>query len=305
MFGFLKRKKKSVAVAGEIEDDEFGTPTKENNFGIVDVKEAKLNENEENLTENTEKTSNYDINNNFAESYNKTNNQEQKKELTLEEKAIEMIKNSSLKKYYDLMEESVGHKTKRQLVDGINEEVGDLFDACGVVISGNEDNETKLKYAQKVFDFIVKNIEYDPILTTFMRIANEKIYHEDINKEILKEVYYELYNFSGTCLADSCVLAYMFEKIGLDAVAVALGDHSMVEVTIDNKKFYCDSTYERGILQGLDKVAIADGKGYGDGFMQDENLLNIQSKGRGKDFSFPKMSAVFEANVIKEELERE
>ena len=282
MFEFFKRRKKSKAVVGEISDDEFAT-----NVEPAKNEDAKPIEKQQETPKPEE---------------NPTNEQSQKREMTIEEKAIEMIKHSSLKKYYDLMESSVGNKNAQQLVSGIDKGVSQLFAECDVKVVGNEDVATKISYAKKVYDYVVKNVEYDPILTQFMRIANDKIYHENINKEILKEVYYELYNRSGTCLADSCVLAYMFEKIGLDAQVIGLGDHAMVELDLGGKKLYCDSVYERGILQGLDKKAIAEGKTYGAGFMQDQTL--ITDRNYKKDFAFPKMSQLFMANIVKEQMER-
>lgn len=282
MFEFFKRRKKSKAVVGEISDDEFAT----------NVEPAK-NEDAKPIEKQPEAP---------KPEVKPTNEQFQKREMTIEEKAIEMIKHSSLKKYYDLMESSVGNKNAQQLVSGIDKGVSQLFTECDVKVAGNEDVATKMSYAKKVYDYVVKNVEYDPILTQFMRIANDKIYHENINKEILKEVYYELYNRSGTCLADSCVLAYMFEKIGLEAQVIGLGDHAMVELDLGGKKLYCDSVYERGILQGLDKKAIAEGKTYGAGFMQDQTL--ITDRNYKKDFAFPKMSQLFMANVVKEQMER-
>ena len=174
MFEFFKRRKKSKAVVGEISDDEFAT-----NVEPAKNEDAKPIEKQPEAPKPEE---------------NPTNEQSQKREMTIEEKAIEMINHSSLKKYYDLMESSVGNKNAQQLVSGIDKGVSQLFAECDVKVVGNEDVATKISYAKKVYDYVVKNVEYDPILTQFMRIANDKIYHENINKEILKEVYYELYN---------------------------------------------------------------------------------------------------------------
>ena len=93
----------------------------------------------------------------------------------------------------------------------------------------------------------------------------------------------------------------MFEKIGLDSKVIGLGDHAVVEVNFNGKPLYCDSTYENGIINGLDQEAIAQGKGYGAGFMQDERLLS--DRNYHKTLELPKMSLVFQANILKEESE--
>lgn len=278
MFEFFKRRKKSKAVVGEIEDDE-----------LVDNTQSSKTVTEKQSTNEQS----------FQPVYTFEKPVSEVKEKSLEEKAIEMIKNSSLNKYYILMEKTVGKKSALELVSGIDKCVAQIFNECEIKIAGNEDGATRIGYAKKAFDYIVNNVEYDPILTQFMRIANDKIYHENINREILKEVSYELYNRSGTCLADSCVVAYMFEKIGLDATVIGMGNHAMVEVNANGKKLYCDSVYERAIVKGIDKNAIAQGKGKGSGFMQDSTLMTDRNYHR--DFAFPKMSQLFQANIMHEE----
>ena len=76
----------------------------------------------------------------------------------------------------------------------------------------------------------------------------------------------------------------------------------MVEVDFGDKKLYCDSVYERDIVDGLDKNAIAQGKGKGSGFMKDSSLMT--ERGYHKEFNFPKISTLLLANRIDEEFER-
>ena len=274
MFEFLKRKKKNKTV----EHAQQAEPCKTQDQPET-VKNIKNNESIK--PENTEHFTNI------------------AKEKTQEEKAIEMIKNSSLKKYYDLMETTFKGKNVRDIFNGINNEISHIFYETGIKIDECESVDKKLEYAKRAFDYVAKNIEYDRVLTQFMRIASDKIYHENINNEIMKEVYYGLCNHAGTCLSDACTISYMFEKIGLDSTVIGLGDHAMVEVNINGKKLYCDSTYEQGILNGTDKIAISQGKGYGAGFMQDEKLLI--DRNYHKEFELPKISLVFKANVYKDE----
>lgn len=281
MFNFFKRKNKEKPVAGEIGEDEF----------------ASSNSNETLAQTKEEKPSSLQTNANFAPKIAKN----VVKEKTINEKAIEMIKNSELKNYYDLMEKTFNGKNTRDIVNGIYDEVSRIFAMYNIKINGNETLDEKLDYARKVFDHVVNNIEYDKILTQFMRVISKEIYHENINRELMKEVYYGLCNHAGTCLSNACTIAYMFEKIGLDAKVMGLENHAVVEVDVDGKKLYCDSTYEKGIVSDRDIEAIAQGKGYGAGFMKDEILLTDRNYHKG--FTFPNISVVLEANAHEDELE--
>ena len=309
MFNIFKRRKKDKPSVGKIQKDEYAEPTKQVKTEQNDAKlsfDIKIPAGNFTVTAKTtsDKDKSFDNLTNLSQASDETkvlksSNFEEK---TLEEKAIDMIKHSALNKYYVLLENSVGGKTSKELADGIDKKIMQLLDNCGILVDGQEDTATKIAYAQKMFDYIVNNIKYDDVLTKFMRIANEKIYHENINKEILKEMYYELCNYSGTCLSDSCILAYIFEKIGLNASVIGLGNHAMVEVDFGDKKLYCDSVYERDIVDGLDKNAIAQGKGKGSGFMKDSSLMT--ERGYHKEFNFPKISTLLLANRIDEEFER-
>lgn len=279
MFDFFKRKKKKNPV-GKIGKDELGP--------YVPEEEEVSKKPSENIS--------------FQPVYTPDFSQNIVKEKTLEEKAIEQIKNSSLKGYYDLMESTFAGKSTRDIVRGIEQEVAQIFAETGIKVDSTENQEQKMDNARKVFDYVVQNIAYDKLLTRFMRFSSENIYHENINREIMKEVYYGLRNHAGSCLSDACTLSYMFEKIGLDSIVIGLGDHAIVEVDIDGKKLYCDSTYEQGLLDGSDEAAIAKGKGYGAGFMQDETMLKERNYQKG--IELPKMTLVFEANARKEELEK-
>ncbi len=276
MFEFLKRKKKDKPVVGKISKDELGgTKSPETTTEVKD--EGK------------------------QFSPKPIMNTDSPKEKTLEEKAIEMIKNSALRKYYDLMESTFEGKSTRDIVNGIDDEIEQIFSGCGIEIDGSESIDEKLDYARRVFDHVTSDIAYDKVLTQFMRVASKNIYHDDINRELMKEVYYGLRNHAGTCLSDACTISYMFEKIGIDSKVIGLGDHAMVEVNLDGKTLYCDSTYEKGILNGSDSEAIMQGKGYGAGFMQDQTLLT--DRNYQKEFELPKMSLILEANARKEELD--
>lgn len=309
MFNIFKRRKKDKPSVGKIQKDEYAEPTKQVKTEKDDAKlsfDIKIPAGNFTVTAKTtsDKDKSFD---NYTNSYPKNDDSKSLKqssfeEKSLEEKAIDMIKHSALNKYYVLLENSVGNKTSKELADGIDKKIMQLLDNCGILVDGQEDTATKIAYAQKMFDYIVNNIKYDDVLTKFMRIANEKIYHENINKEILKEMYYELCNYSGTCLSDSCILAYVFEKIGLNASVIGLGNHAMVEVDFGDIKLYCDSVYERDIVNSLDKNAIAQGKGKGSGFMKDSSLMT--ERGYHKEFNFPKISTLLLANRINEEFER-
>lgn len=281
MFDFFKRKKKKNAIE-KISKDEFAenTPSetaKESEVHkttVEPVKPAPVQP--ENVTKAKPKT---------------------KEELLIEQ----LQKNPTLKGYYDVVTKTFDGKSVRDIVNGIDKEVDRIFSEIDIVVNGTESMDQKLDYARKAFDYITETIEYDKNLTTFLRLTSKALYHENINKEILKEIYFGLYNHAGACLSDSCTISYMFEKIGLNSKVIALGDHSVVEVDINGKKLYCDSTYEKGIVSGLDQEAISQGKGYGAGFMQDEKLLS--DRNYHKTFEFPKMSLVFESNIYEEESE--
>ncbi len=309
MFNIFKKRKKEEPVVGRIQKDEYGRSTEQVKTGKDDAKLSfDINVPADNVIVTTKAVDNKDKSFDTY-TYSSSASDEQKslqssnfEEKTLEEKAIDLIKHSALNKYYVLLENSVGNKTSKELVGCIDKKIMQLFNECGIFVEGNEDITTKMVYAQTMFNYIVNKIKYDVVLTKFMRIVNEKIYHENINKEILKEMYYELCNHSGTCLSDSCILAYVFEKIGLNANVIGLGEHAMVEVDFGDKKLYCDSVYERDIADGLDKNAIAQGKHRGAGFMKDSSLMT--ERGYHKEFAFPKISTLLQANLFKEEFER-
>ena len=285
MFEFLKRKKKKNPL-GKIGKDEFASFTPKD-----EQKEAE-----------TPKATVEAVKPEAVKPAVKPESVAKPKQKTKEELLIEQLQTKpTLKAYYDIVVKTFDGKNARDLVNGIDQAVDQIFAENGIKINGSESTEQKLDYARKAFDYVSSSIEYDKNLTNFLRFTSETLYHENINKEILKEIYFGLYNHAGTCLSDSCTIAYMFEKIGLDSAVIGLGDHSVVEVNIDGKKLYCDSTYEKGILNGLDQEAIAQGKGYGAGFMQDEKLLS--DRNYQKNLEFPKMSLVFQANIMKEESE--
>ena len=280
MFEFLKRKKKKNAL-GKIGKDEFASFTPKDEQKEAETPKATVE---------------------AVKPAVQPENVAKPKQKTKEELLIEQLQTKpTLKAYYDIVVKTFDGKNAHDLVNGIDQAVDQIFAENGIKINGSESTEQKLDYARKAFDYVSSSIEYDKNLTNFLRFTSETLYHENINKEILKEIYFGLYNHAGTCLSDSCTIAYMFEKIGLDSAVIGLGDHSVVEVNIDGKKLYCDSTYEKGILNGLDQEAIAQGKGYGAGFMQDERLLS--DRNYHKTLELPKMSLVFQANIMKEESE--
>ena len=281
MFDFFKRKKKKKKKK-KIDKDEFAKKTPNEAIKEAETPKAKV-----------EPVKSAPV---------QPENVAKPKQKTKEELLIEQLQTKpTLKAYYDIVVKTFDGKNARDLVNGIDQAVDQIFAENGIKINGSESTEQKLAYARKAFDYIAKNIEYDKNLTNFLRFTSKTLYHENINKEILKEVYFGLYNHAGTCLSDSCTIAYMFEKIGLDSKVIGLGDHAVVEVNFNGKPLYCDSTYENGILNGLDQEAIAQGKGYGAGFMQDEKLLS--DRNYQKNLEFPKMSLVFQANIMKEESE--
>lgn len=281
MFNFFKRKKKKKPIE-KIDKDEFAKKTP--NEAIKEAETPKAT---------VEPVKSAQV---------QPENVAKPKQKTKEELLIEQLQTKpTLKAYYDIIVKTFNGKNARDLVDGIDQAVDQIFSENDIKINGSESTEQKLAYARKAFDYIAKNIEYDKNLTNFLRFTSETLYHENINKEILKEIYFGLYNHAGTCLSNSCTISYMFEKIGLDSKVIGLGDHAVVEVNFNGKPLYCDSTYENGIISGIDQESIAQGKGYGAGFMQDERLLS--DRNYHKTLELPKMSLVFQANILKEESE--